>query len=156
MLNPQTRREVRGAFTISFIQEKVEVAKKRYLEVLPEIEKKFVEVCSRFTKAMNDVRSGGNDCGEYLKVLQAFAELKFNLMDGFRGHRLKGYDETIAFLTTIEKQTRSKNKTLMLSQLELMALDKDDTTLRDLLAAEKSIERVQAQTASYGVGVVLS
>jgi len=95
MLSNQTRREVRGPFAISLIQEKVEGAKEKYEKLLPEVEKKHERLCVRFATAMDrakGLKEGSKRYEEYLKVLKAFEDLRSGLMNGFRGHYQKSYD----------------------------------------------------------------
>ncbi len=148
MLSHQTRREVRGPFAISFIQEKVQTAKKKYEELLPQVEEQHERLCARFALAMGRVGPGSNRHEEYCKVLKAFDSLRSDLMDGFRGYHLRSYEETLRFLGVTAEQAQ----TIMLSQSEFLALGRDDSALSTLQSTKKELDEVQDTTASYGVG----
>lgn len=146
MLSQQTRREVRGPFAISFIQDKVKGAQEKYVALLGKVEEKHGRLCARFATALNDVRHGSNLHKDYLVVLNAFEGLRSDLMSGFRGHCLKSYAETLNFLEVVSTQA----KTIMLAQSEFLALEKDDSALRALQAADESLSRTEKKIASYG------
>lgn len=145
MLSNQTRREVRGPFQVNFIIKKVEAAKVQFKESLAELEERYKEGCRRFGVALMRA-SEKRDSQEYFRVMERFGALRnINLEAYYKGHLARGYDETLNFLKTTSEYT----DTLMLSQTEFLALDKDDTAMEQVRRNLHDVNVVLEKTKEY-------